>query len=68
MRLPSSALQSDDSVFVLVDNALRRRPVEVAHRGGDEVVVGSGLQNGDRVVITRLEVMFEGMKVAPADA
>jgi len=68
VRLPSSALQSDDSVFVLVENSLRRRPVTIAHRGGDTVVVGSGLEEGERVVITRMEVMFEGMKVEPFDA
>ena len=68
VRLPSSALQSDDSVFVLVDNSLRRRPVTIAHRGGDTIVVSDGLASGDRVVTTRLEVMFEGMKVEPIDA
>lgn len=68
VRLPGSALQPDNSVFVLEDNALRRRPVRVAHRSGDTVVIGDGLKTGDRVVITRLEVMFEGMKVEPVGA
>ena len=68
VRLPGSALQPDNSVFVLEDDALRRRPVRVAHRSGDTVVIGDGLKTGDRVVITRLEVMFEGMKVEPAGA
>lgn len=68
VRLPSSALQSDESVFVLVDNGLRRRQVKVAHRTGDTVVISDGLESGDRVVTTRLEVMFEGMKVEPVDA
>lgn len=67
VQLPGSALQSDDSVFVLQDNSLRRRPVNVAYRAGDTIVVDGGLEKGDRVVITRLEVMFEGMKVEPAD-
>lgn len=68
VQLPSSALQSDGSVFVLQDNSLRRRPVNVAYRAGDAIVIDSGLEKGDRVVITRLEVMFEGMKVEPTDA
>lgn len=66
--LPSSALQSDESVFVLVDNGLLRRQVKVAHRGGDTVVISGGLESGDRVVTTRLEVMFQGMKPEPVDA
>jgi RND family efflux transporter MFP subunit len=68
VRVPSSALQSDDSVFVLDNNTLRRRQVTIAYRGGDSVVISAGLKNGDRVVTSRLEVMFEGMKVEPADA
>jgi RND family efflux transporter MFP subunit len=68
VRLPRSALQADGSVFVLSDNVLRRRQVTIAHREGDIVVISAGLAAGDRVVVTRLEVMFEGMKVEPGDA
>jgi hypothetical protein len=32
------------------------------------VVVNGGLENGDVIVISRLEVMFEGMKVERSDA
>ena len=68
VRLPRSALQADGSVFVLSDNTLRRRVVTIAHREGDFVVIGAGLVEGDQVVVTRLEVMFEGMKVEHSDA
>jgi RND family efflux transporter MFP subunit len=68
VRLPRSALQSDGSVFVLSGNTLRRREVTIAHREGDFVVISGGLAAGDQVVITRLEVMFEGMKVEHSDA
>jgi len=68
VRLPRSALQADGSVFVLSGNSLRRRQVTIAHREGDFVVIGAGLAAGDLVVVTRLEVMFEGMKVEPGDA
>jgi len=61
-------LQADDSVFVVSANALQRRQVNVVHREGNSVVLNEGLETGDRVVVTRLEVMFEGMKVEPDDA
>jgi RND family efflux transporter MFP subunit len=64
VRLPKSALQADDSVFVLVGDTLRRRPIKIAHRQGDSVVINVGLSAGDRVVTSRLEVMYEGMKVS----
>jgi len=68
VRLPSSVLHAQDTVFVLADGALQRRPVEVALREGNTVVISGGLQNGDQVVTTRLELMFEGMKVERVDA
>ena len=66
VRLPSSALQPGNSVFVLIDNALQRRSVKIARREGDFVVVSGGLTAGDRVVVTNLDIMFEGMKVSGA--
>lgn len=67
VRLPSSVLHTNDSVFVLADNTLQRKRVNVIHREGDSVVINGGLEAGDRVVTTRLEVMFTGMKVEPID-
>ena len=66
-RLPISALQADDSVFVLSNNTLQRRKIEIVVREGDSVIVNGGLETGDVVVISRLEVMFEGMKVERSD-
>ena len=68
VRLPRSVLQADGSVFVLSGNTLQRRPVMIAHREGDFIVINGGLTAGDLVVVTRLEVMFEGMKVERSDA
>ena len=68
VRLPRSALQTDGSVFVLAGDTLQRRQVTIAHREGNSVIINAGLKTGDQVVITRLEVMFEGMKVERIDA
>ncbi|CAA0078779.1 Multidrug resistance protein MdtA [Halioglobus japonicus] len=67
VRLPSSVLHADDSVFVVSENVLRRKRVNIIHREGDTVVINGGLEPGDKVVTTRLELMFEGMKVELAD-
>lgn len=68
VRLPSSVLHADDTVFVIADGALQRRPVDIVLREGNTVVINGGLQTGDQVVSTRLELMFEGMKVELIDA
>jgi RND family efflux transporter MFP subunit len=68
VRLPSSVMHAQDTVFVLADGALQRRPVDVALREGNSVVINGGLKTGDQVVTTRLELMFEGMKVELSDA
>lgn len=68
VRLPSAVLHSQDTVFVVADGALQRRPVKIALREGNTVVINGGLRTGDQVVTTRLELMFEGMKVELGDA
>jgi len=68
VRIPRSALQADGSVFVLENNTLRRREVSVALREGNFVIISGGLATGEQVVTSRLEVMFEGMKVVRPDA
>ncbi|MFK7978293.1 MAG: efflux RND transporter periplasmic adaptor subunit [Halioglobus sp.] len=68
VRLPNSVLQQGDSIYVVKDNELRRREVSIIHRQGNDVVVNGGLENGDHVVLTRLDVMFEGLKVQTLNA
>lgn len=68
VRLPSSAVQADSSVFVLSDGALERRRINIVYRQGGWVVVNEGLAEGDELVVTHLDVMFEGMKVERIDA
>lgn len=63
VRLPNSVLQNGDGVYVVVNGELRRREVSIVHREGDYIVINGGLEHGDQVVLTRLDVMFEGMQV-----
>lgn len=61
--IPQNALHGDDDVFLLEDGKLRRQHVNVGRIDNGGALVTGGLQDGDQVVITRLELMFEGIGV-----
>lgn len=67
--LPRRALRptarTADTEVMVVDpqGQLTFRPVRVVRTAGDEVVVGSGLRDGDRVVVSPLEEAVDGMTV-----
>lgn len=69
--VPRTALhEEDEDAEVLVvegDGTLRFRPVDVLARRGDEAVIGSGLEDGDRLVVSPLETPVDGMTVRVAD-
>ncbi len=67
VRLPDSVVHGGDSVFVVTGDSLHRKRVNVIHREDGSVVINDGLETGDRVVSTRLDMMFEGMKVELSD-
>lgn len=62
--LPQSALHGESDVFLLRDGKLKRATVEVARIAEGQALIVGGLENGDQVVTTRLDLMFEGMQVA----
>ncbi len=63
--LPSVALRDGGTVWVMNDSQLHIRPVEVLRRAREEVVIGTGLESGERVVLTPLAGAAEGMKLRP---
>lgn len=66
--LPDSAFRSEDSILVVdSENGLRTRKVTTLHYQGKEVWVAQGLKNGDKVCITPIEIITEGMKVKIAN-
>jgi len=65
--LPQAALHGDDDVFLLDEGSLLRRSVTVARISDGGALITGGLETGDRVVTTRLDLMFEGMEVALRD-
>ena len=67
VRLPRSALHNGESVYVVQDGKLYRREVTLFRREGDSVIVGEGLFAGDTVVLSKLDLMVDGMPVQVGD-
>ena len=64
VSVPRSALLEDGSLYVVMDSALVRQPVQVVHQGVDQAVV-RGLPDGRMVVVDRMSGAYEGMRVQP---
>jgi RND family efflux transporter MFP subunit len=64
--LPRSALRNDDQVLVVdADNTLHFRAIEQLRLYQDNVLIKSGLQQGDRVCVSPIQTAVEGMSVNP---
>ena len=68
VRLPESALHDDGAgghqVYVVVDDRLEARAVEVLLRGGNHTLLRGSLKDNERVVVTRLPEIGPGLLVA----
>jgi RND family efflux transporter MFP subunit len=65
--LPRTALRGTNQVLVVdVEDRLRFRDVSVARRDRGQVVVAGGLEPGERVLLSRLEAVTDGMRVRVA--
>jgi RND family efflux transporter MFP subunit len=63
--IPRAALHGGYQVYVVDrDNRLRQRRVEVLRADADRIVLGKGLQPGERVLVAGIELPIEGMQVA----
>lgn len=66
IELPRPAVRDGDVVLVVDDeDRLRFRDVAVLRRGGESVWVVDGLERGERVAVTTLQAVTDGMRVAP---
>lgn len=62
--LPRSALRGDSEILVVDgDERLRFRTVEISRVERDHVVIGAGLDAGERVCVSPLEIVVDGMSV-----
>ncbi|MCP4007351.1 MAG: efflux RND transporter periplasmic adaptor subunit [bacterium] len=67
--VPRQALLNDERVLVLDDeNRLRFRAVEVLRIDGEQVLLRSGLKDGERVCISSIPAPVDGMSVLPVGA
>jgi RND family efflux transporter MFP subunit len=61
--LPRAALRGTNSVLVVSDERLYFRDVVVLRTDTERVIITSGLKPGERVCISPLDVVVEGMRV-----
>jgi multidrug efflux pump subunit AcrA (membrane-fusion protein) len=69
IRLPRSAMRDTEQVLVVdEDNRLRFRQVKVLRIEHDEVVIRAGLEDGERVCVSPLQTVVDGMRVQAVEA
>ncbi len=64
VSVPRAALFNGSDVWVVTeDGTLAKRPVEIAWRADDEVIVGAGIGDGEQIVVSPLALPIDGMPV-----
>ncbi len=67
--VPRAALRGTDRVLIVDDDdRLRFRAVDVLRNTQEEVIVRSGLDAGDRVCLSPLSAVTDGMRVKPTES
>jgi RND family efflux transporter MFP subunit len=65
--IPRSAVHENNTVWVVDDDdQLHFRTVEIARMQGDEALIQAGLVDGERVIVTPLKAVTDGMAVRTA--
>lgn len=66
IRLPRSAMRDSNQVLVVDDeNKLHFRQITPLRLEHDDVLVSAGLENGERVSVSPMQTVVEGMHVIP---
>jgi multidrug efflux pump subunit AcrA (membrane-fusion protein) len=66
IAVPRGALHDNDTLWIVGDeNRLRIRAVEILRRERDEVLIRSGLDANEKIVLTNLSGAAEGMLLRP---
>jgi len=62
--VPRRALRNGNQLWLVdADKRLFRRQVDVLYKGKNEIYVKGGLNNGEQVVLSQLDIAVEGMQV-----
>jgi len=62
--IPAESIYQSSYVYVVDDGVLIRREIDIAWQNTTEALVGSGLEAGDRLVVTTLGQVTSGLRVA----
>ncbi len=63
--IPRDALRPDNKVWVITsEHTITIRPVQVARAGVDEAVISKGLAAGEKICISNLQFVTEGLPVS----
>jgi multidrug efflux pump subunit AcrA (membrane-fusion protein) len=66
IRLPRSVIRDNNQVLIVdEDNRLHFRTVTILRLEHDEVLIQSGLQDGEIVCLSPMQTVVEGMRVQP---
>lgn len=63
-EVPRKALRNSSQLWVVDGNSqLRERDVAIIYKGKDSIYISAGLQDGDRVVLSQMDIAVDGMTV-----
>ncbi|MEH6584483.1 MAG: efflux RND transporter periplasmic adaptor subunit [Halioglobus sp.] len=66
VRLPRSVIRDNNQVLIVdEDNRLHFREVSILRLEHDEVLIDAGLEDGERVCLSPMQTVVEGMRVQP---
>ena len=66
--LPRKALHQGRVYVATADNKLQIRPVNIIHKQGQLVVIGGGIDEGEKIIITDVIPVIEGLPLNPLQA
>lgn len=64
--IPNTAIYQNSFVYVAEEGVLRRRDIDIAWQSGDETILRSGLDFGDKLVTTPLGQVTSGTRIVVA--
>jgi RND family efflux transporter MFP subunit len=62
-KLPEQAIYNGGHVYVMAEGKLHKRPIKIVAYDGENVLVSEGLQEGEKVLTTRIAEVGEGLRV-----
>lgn len=61
-KIPREAIRDNDSVWIIDhENQLQIKPIHIVHQYADTVLIDEGIEEGDRIITSRLGVPVPGM-------